>query len=324
MKTILGALLIFAGASAAHAQHLAGPVEVVARFDASRLETPEGLAIDYKGNRYISLNLTGEIRKIAPDGTQSTLTFLPLGASPLTSCLGFVPIMGPPAIDHQGNLYIGVDSCDLSARGVYKIAPDGTTRLLANLPAEALANGIAVRDKQLYIADTARMLVMRVSADGGPVEIWSADPLLQKDPSAPAIYPGPNGVQFFEGELYVAVSGGFRIVAIPVKNDGSAGPVRVHATNIGCDDFSFDVMGNLYCTTDPFETMVLVRPDGSQQTLLTAVDGLDGPSATVFGRRADGSHDLYITNAMFPFFPSTGNGPSLLKVKLDVPGLPRP
>ncbi len=29
---------------------------------------------------------------------------------------------------------------------------------------------------------------------------------------------------------------------------------------------------------------------------------------------------LYITNGAFPFFPSTGHGPSLLKVQLDVPG----
>jgi sugar lactone lactonase YvrE len=331
MQTRIGAALValvalvaLGAAPAARAQSIVGPVQVVARFDGSKLETPESVAIDYLGNRYVSLALTGEIRKIAPDGSQSTLALLPMGASPLTPCLGFIPIMGALAIDHRGNLYVGVNSCDLSARGVYRIDPDGTTHLVANLPAQALADGIALRDKQLYIADTGQMVVLRLSVDGGPVEIWKDDPLLKKDPSAPPIYPGPNGIQFFEGEVYVSVSGGFRIVAIPVLHDGSAGAVRVHASGIGCDDFAFDVLGNLYCTTDPFETMVLVRPDGSLQPLLGAADGLDGPTATLFGRRADGSHDLYITNGMFPFFPSTGNGPSLLRVKLDVPGLPRP
>jgi sugar lactone lactonase YvrE len=322
MKHILLAAALFAGA--AGAQQLVGPVEVVARFDGSKVETPEGLAMDYRGNLYVSLNLTGEIRKIAPDGTQSTLAMLPLGAPPLTPCFGFVPIMGSLAIDHRGNLFIGVNSCDLGTRGVYRIDPGGAVTLLANLPAEALADGIALRDGQLYLADTGRMLIMRVSVDGGPVEIWKDDALLKKDPSAPAIYPGPNGVQFFEGDLYVSVSGGFRIVRIPVEHDGSAGSVSVHATGIGCDDFAFDVQGNLYCTTDPFNTIVLVRPDGTQQTLLTAADGLDGPTATLFGRRANGAHELYITNGMFPFFPSTGHGPSLLRVRLDVPGLPRP
>jgi sugar lactone lactonase YvrE len=323
MKTWILPLLL-ALSSAARAQHLAGPVETVATFDPSKLETPEGVAIDHKGNTYVSLNLTGEIRKIAPDGTQSTHAVLPMGAPPLTPCFGFIPIMGALAIDHQSNLYVGVNSCDLATRGIWKVDASGAISLLANIPGEALADGIALRDGQLYVADTGRMVVFRVPAAGGTEEIWKDDPLLKKDPSAPAIFPGPNGIQFFEDEVYVSVSGGFRIVAIPVNDDGSAGAVRVHATGIGCDDFAFDVLGDLYCTTDPFESMILVRPDGSQQQLLGAADGLDGPTATVFGRRANGSHDLYISNGMFPFFPSTGHGPSLLKVKLDVPGLPRP
>src|SRR5262249_34568321 len=258
-------------------------------------------ALDYLGNRYISLGLTGEIRKIAPDGTQSTLALMPMGAPPLTPCFNFIPIMGALAIDHRGNLYVGVNSCDISARGVYRIDPDGTTHPLGNTPGETLTDGIALRDKQLYIADTGRMVVLRLSVDGGAVETWKDDPLLKKDPSAPAIYPGPNGIQFFRNEVYVSVSGGLRMVAIPVQHDGSAGAVRVHANGIGCDDFAFDVLGNLYCTTDPFETVVLVRADGTLQPLLGAADGLDGPTATVFGRRADGSHDLYISNGMFPF-----------------------
>jgi sugar lactone lactonase YvrE len=321
MKIAVAALLMM---SSLHAQSIIGPVSVVASFDAAKLETPESVALDYLGNRYISLGLTGEIRKIAPDGTQSTLAFLPMGAPPLTPCFNFIPIMGALAIDHRGNLYVGVNSCDITARGIYRVDPDGTTHLLANTPPETLTDGIAIRDRQLYIADTGRMVVLRLSVDGGAVETWKDDPLLKKDPSAPPIYPGPNGIQFFRGEVYVSVSGGFRMVAIPVLHDGSAGAVRVHANGIGCDDFAFDVLGNLYCTTDPFETVVLVRPDGSLQTLLAGADGLDGPTATVFGRRADGAHVMYITNGSFPFFPSTGHGPSLLEVPLDVPGLPRP
>ena len=70
--------------------------------------------------------------------------------------------------------------------------------------------------------------------------------------------------------------------------------------------------------------MVLVRPDGTQQTLLTQLDGLDGPTATLFGRWVTGgAYELYITNGSFPFFPSPGNGPSLLRVTMDVAGLPR-
>ena len=49
---------------------------------------------------------------------------------------------------------------------------------------------------------------------------------------------------------------------------------------------------------------VRVAPDGTVTTLLTASDGLDGPTATAFGVGAD-RENLYITNAAFPFFPGT-------------------
>src|SRR5687768_5354122 len=53
-------------------------VETIALFDPAAFETPESVQVDRHGHIYVSLALTGEIRKIAPDGTQSTLAFLPL------------------------------------------------------------------------------------------------------------------------------------------------------------------------------------------------------------------------------------------------------
>jgi hypothetical protein len=75
------AALLVAAASSAFAQ-----VETVAQFNPSLLETPESIAIDHDNNKYVSLALTGEIRKIAADGSQSTYAMLPLGAPPLTFC----------------------------------------------------------------------------------------------------------------------------------------------------------------------------------------------------------------------------------------------
>src|SRR5262249_43337575 len=60
-----------------------GAVQPLANFDASKLEAPESIAIDVEGNISTSLVLTGEIRKIAPDGTQTTPALLPIGP-PLT------------------------------------------------------------------------------------------------------------------------------------------------------------------------------------------------------------------------------------------------
>ncbi len=73
----------------------------------------------------------------------------------------------------------------------------------------------------------------------------------------------------------------------------------------GCDDFSFDVLGDIYFTTDPFETVTGISPAGVETVLLTAADGLDGPTSTYFGFGEEG-RTLYITNDAVPFFPSMG------------------
>ena len=87
----------------------------------------------------------------------------------------------------------------------------------------------------------------------------------------------------------------------------------------------FDVEGNPYGTTDPFNTVVRVSPDGTQTLLLTGADGLDGPTATAFGVGRDGKA-LYITNAAFPFFPGPNpvRRPSLMRLEVGIPGQPRP
>jgi SMP-30/Gluconolactonase/LRE-like region len=134
------------------------------------------------------------------------------------------------------------------------------------------------------------------------------------------------GLQVFLGEIYVSNSDQGTILAIPIKPNGTAGRIRVHATlpdDLGCDDFAFDILGNLYCTTDPFNKLLRIFPDGSFATLLTAADGLDGPTAAAFGRQGQDRSNLYITNAAFPFF-STTHHPSLMRLHLEVPGWPKP
>ena len=188
-------------------------------------------------------------------------------------------------------------------------------------PKEALPNGIAWRDDRLHVADSELGRIWTMPADGsGPAEVWSDDILLK--PSVGHVFPGPNGIQFFHDELYVANSDQMTILAIPVEADGSAGEVRVHATDAPCDDFSFDIHGNLYGTTDPFNTVIEVTTDGEVSVLLSAANGIDGPSATVFGRTGTDRKALYITNAAFPFF-STTHQPSLMRYELGVTGAPR-
>ena len=79
------AALLLAAAPCAFAQ-----VETVAQFNPSLLETPESIAFDRANNKYVSLALTGEIRRIAAAGSQSS------SARRRRSPGSDVPWRGPP------------------------------------------------------------------------------------------------------------------------------------------------------------------------------------------------------------------------------------
>jgi sugar lactone lactonase YvrE len=296
-----------------------GTLETLVSFNPQALETPENLVVDRSGTIYVSLALTGEIRRIAPDGAQSTLIMLPIGA-PLTACGPLFGAITGIALDPEdGTLYSAVAACDVASRGIWRISPHGHGQVIANLPLAALPNGIALEDDEIYVADSSLGVIWRVPAEGGPAEVWLDHSLLKPPPGAPAGSLGPNGLKVFKGEVYVSNSAAATIVAVPINRNGTAGEPRIHAhlPAAGCDDFSFDVHGALYCATKP--TLTKVNQDGSTEVLLTAADGLDGPTATAFGRQGQDRFNLYITNGAFPF-DSTTHRPSLMRLRLGVPG----
>ena len=300
-----------------------GTLETLALFNPAQLETPESVVLDHAGNLFLSLALTGEIRKIAPNGAQSTLAFLPIGP-PLTPCFGFFAIQGALVVDgSSGDLFVSVASCDPANRGIWRVTQGGATSLVANLPTAALPNGIALFHDQVYVADSAEPRIWRAPKEGGAAEVWIDDPLLAAPPGSP--FPGANGLQVFRHDLYVSVSATGQIVAIPFDHGDDAGTPRVHAQlppPLGCDDFAFDVHGALYCGTDPFNRLVKVSPDGTSEVLLTVDDGLDGPTSVAFGVHGNDRKNLYIANAAFPFFTTTFR-PSLMRYRLGVVGAPR-
>ena len=318
---VLSLLVLLPAGSAAHPPD-APQLEVLAAFNPVALETPESIVFDRDGNTYISLALTGEIRKIAPDGTQSTFVQFPIGP-PLTLCGPFFNAVTGITIDLQDDtLYASVVSCDLASRGVWRVEPDGTAEILATLPLASIPNGISLRGRFLYVADSSQPRVWRVPADGGTAQVWIEDPLLAGD--IVTGLPGANGLKIDRHEVYVASSTQGLIVAIPIRPNGTAGTPRVHAvmpSGTGCDDFDLDIHGSIYCTTDPTNLLVRLDPDGTTEILLTAADGLDGPTAALFGRRGHDRFNLYITNGAFPFF-STTHQPSLMRLHLGVPGAP--
>lgn len=293
--------------------------ETLVLFDAAALETPESIVFDRHDNAYITLALTGEIRKITPDLQQSTVAFMPIGAP-----CGPVPTVALGlAMDRRDELYVAIAACDPANNGLWHVNTDtGDITLLAQAPSGTVLNGIDVYRGWIYAADTFDGLVWRAPITGGTLEVWADDPLLKRPDGSP--FPGPNGLRVFRRKVYVANSSTGDIVAIPIRFGANAGQPFVFATlpaPQGCDEFAFDVRGSIYCTTDPFNTVVRLDRNGATEVLLTADDLLDGPTSAAFGRRGRNRFNLYITNAAFPQFTTTFR-PSLMVLPLDIPGAP--
>lgn len=293
--------------------------ETLILFDAEALETPESIVFDRHDNAYISLALTGEIRKITPNLEQTTVAFMPIGApcGPIpTVALGL-------AMDRRDELYVAIAACDPANSGLWHVDTDsGAIQLLSNAPSGTVLNGIDIHRGFIYAADTFDGLVWRAPVTGGPLELWADDPLLKRPDGS--VFPGPNGLRYFRRKIFVANSSTGDIVAIPLRHGGTAGQAFVYASlpaPQGCDEFAFDVRGSIYCTTDPFNTIVRLDRDGTTEILLTADDLLDGPTSAAFGRRGRNRRNLYITNAAFPQFTTTFR-PSLMVLPLRIPGAP--
>lgn len=298
-------------------------IETVASFVEANGEAPEDVYSDHEGNLFVSLALKGEVLRIDRDGTQSSYAQFPLGQQ-FSFCSGFYALLGPITFDLHGNLYASVGSCDPQYRGVWKVAKDGTTTQLVQLPFESFPNGIVLHRNKLLVADSNLGLIWSVDPHddvdhGAEADVWVSDPLLTRLTPGQG-FPGANGIQIYGNTLYVAATDRSGIVKVPIKPNGRAGtPYHFVDTPVGCDDFAFDLFGSIYCASF-FDQVLRIRPDGTQEVLISG-GTLDGPTSVAFGRTWNDFLDIYVSNASFLGF-SGKHTPSIERYRVGVIGAP--
>jgi sugar lactone lactonase YvrE len=167
-------------------------------------------------------------------------------------------------------------------------------------------NAVAIdRRGNLYVSDSFAGTVTRLRADGSGVATWASDPLLTTAGQPPF---GANGLAFDAGErfLYVANTGNSNVLRIPLRADGSAGPVEVwaHGADLdqrtggsqslhGADGIQFDVEGNLWVCANQANEIQVLSPAGELVARYRGAGGaaLDFPASLIFRGRT-----LYLTN----------------------------
>ena len=118
----------------------------------------QGLVFDGAGNLYAADAANDSIRKIAPDGTVSTLVQAPLGMNQPAAL----------AIDSSGNLYV----FDVGTNVVAKIAPDGSATQLAKLSL-GYVNGLLIvpgmtvdAAGNVIVADLGNAIILKITPTG--------------------------------------------------------------------------------------------------------------------------------------------------------------
>jgi sugar lactone lactonase YvrE len=315
VRTFLAALTI-AALLLPSAPARAADIETLVTFDAGAGELPEGVAVDKRGNIYVSLIApVSEIRKITRDGEQSTLVDLGLGGN---GPLGL-------AVDARGTVYAAAATFDPATQGVYRITADGSATRLPGTGSIAFANGLTFDQRgNLYVTDSSAGAVWRIPR-GGSAEVWIQDPLLEGTGAFGLGIPiGANGITFrTPKEIVVGNTERGTLVSVPILPNGSAGEPEViveDAAIFGVDGLAVDVHGTVYAAVIAQSTIVRVEGN-SIETLADADDGINQASSIAFGQGIRDRKSLFGVN--FGIF-SPAPTPSLFRLPVGVPGAPQP
>ncbi|SDK84483.1 hypothetical protein SAMN04488074_107279 [Lentzea albidocapillata subsp. violacea] len=308
VAAVLAASSLFAlgAAPASAASFPLCAARVVQHFDLDKGQTPESIVLSPNGTAYVAFAKARQIAEISPRGAVRILATLPAPADGgvNTPAMGFPLTVG---IDRasDGTLYFLYATGTADLTGVWRLRPGGTPQRIAALPATSLPNGLALdqRTRSLYVADSTGA-VWRVSTKDGAATVWSSDREL-----APAGFLGANGIKLRAGAAWVTNLDQGTIVRIPLHTNGKAGFAQVTATGLtGIDDFAFTGKGNeIIAALNTTNQVALVKPDGTHHVVLTAADGLQGPTAIALRGRA-----VYVPSAAY----LTAKDPNLLRAHL--------
>jgi hypothetical protein len=252
---------------------------ILIHYDAEAGEQPENIVAEPDGNLLVTLDFVRQIVRVTPHGAQQVLATLPAppngGAEvPVTHTALATGLV----LTADGTIYVGYVAGDAEFTGIWRLQSDRTPRRVTSLPADSFPNGMALdeRSGELYIADSIRGAIWRAPL-GGKGEIWVAG-----DELVPTSILGANGLKVRAGFVWVSNSDHKTLLRYPIQSDGTAGPVQTVASGHALDDFTFVHDSDVVAAALNLEDQVaLIRPDGSYQTVLTAADGLQTPSAVL-------------------------------------------
>lgn len=270
-------------------------------------DTPEGLAIDSKGNLYATLYHIGEVVMLHADGSYEHIAWVPSKEESGKGNLNGLDF------DRSGNIYVAYrshskyDATDLSdpfhascrdatstRSGLYKI--EAGTRKVTPIATRAdgwpfcFPDDVAIDSRgNAYVTDLTYSAIWKISLDGKSVELWSSDPLLNWPPSPYSGLPlGVNDLVLDKDgtRIYAVTDGDPMVLTIRIRKDGSSGvpePLGTPGYSV-LDGIELDPQGNIYISDVVRNEIWVLSPDGKQRILVAnkANAPLDDNASLVF------------------------------------------
>ena len=283
---------------------------------------PEGIAVDPRGQVYASSFAFAPSANICVlDARGRLVRKIPVAAG----STGTAALLGMLFVPGEG-LYV-TDFADGTAGHGRLLRVDRRGRVTTVTEGFTAPNAIARDDAgNLYVSDSFAGTVTRLRPDGSRRAVWAQDPLLATQGQPPF---GANGLAFDAAResLYVANTGDDAVLRIPVRADGSAGPVEVFARGAdldarlgtshsldGADGIAFDLDGNLWVCANQANEIQVLSPEGEIVARYrgAGADALDFPASLVFRGRL-----LYVANLSL----ATGASSKLSILWAPLPGL---
>jgi len=254
-------------------------------------DTPEGLALDSKGNLYSTLMHIGEVVMVKEDGSYDHIAWVPSREES-----GKGDLIGLD-FDKDDNIYVAYTAhskrdfrldltnpfhpacrdATVTRSGVYKI--DAKTRKVTALATKAegwpfcYPDDVAIDSNgNVYMTDLTYAGIWKISPDGKKVDLWSAHPLLNWSSKPYSGFPlGVNDLVLDKQEknIYAVTDGDPMVLRIPIKDDGTAGdPVALPYGFSAFDGIALDSKGNIYVSEILLNQIWVLSPDGSQRILI--------------------------------------------------------
>lgn len=289
-----------------------GPEEgatLVARFGPRDASFAESVALDARGNAYVSLTVwgsdanTGRVVRVRPSGEQAR--FGPRFA------LGPTRMLTGVTVDRAGRVYV-VEADFAGERGsrVVLLTAAGA-RTVATFPAGAWPNGLVAHRGRLYASDSSLGAVWRMRSTGPAQTLhrpWWRSAALRPAPGEDI---GANGLAFWRSRLYVVNSSRHSLVRVELGPGGTArrgAVVTRDAALLTADGLVADRRGRLWVTVNgvgrpghtPHDQRLLqLSRSGDVQGSMTDAAWMNYPTMAVPGRTSARADHLYVLDGAF-------------------------